>query len=93
MRNRHKLNMETVHNPIYWKQVKDKLEAANTKHASISFRKKLLDDQNRMNYSSEYERIQGILAHSRLPATTVDSLKKRKETLKALGAKAFSISD
>ena len=91
MRNRHKLNMETVRNPIYWKQVKDKLEAANTKTASIAFRKKLLDDQNRMNYSSEYERIQGILAHSRLPATTVDSLKKRKETLKALGAKAFSI--
>ena len=88
---RRKLNMEKVHNPIYWKQVKDKLEAANTKQASIAFRKKLLDDQNRMNYSNEYERIQGILAHSRLPATTVDSLKKRKETLKALGAKKNNI--
>ena len=42
---RHKLNMETVHNPIYWKQVKDKLEAAYSKQASIAFRKKLLDDQ------------------------------------------------
>ena len=88
---RRKLNMEKVHNPIYWKQVKDKLEAANTKQASIAFRKKVLDDQNRANYSSEYERIRGILEHSRLPATTVESLKKRKETLKALGAKAFSI--
>ena len=86
---RRKLNMEKVHNPIYWKQVKDKLEAANTKQASIAFRKKVLDDQNRANYSSEYERIRGILEHSRLPATTVESLKKRKETLKALGAKAF----
>ena len=86
---RRKLNMEKVQNPIYWKQVKDKLEAANTKQASIAFRKKVLDDQNRANYSSEYERIRGILEHSRLPATTVDSLKKRSETLKALGAKAF----
>jgi hypothetical protein len=83
--------METVHNPIYWKLVKDKLEAANTKEASIAFRKKLLDSQNRMNNSSEYERINGILLHSSLPAVTLESLKKRREHLKALGAKAFSI--
>ena len=91
MRYRHKLNMETVNNPIYWKQVKDKLEAANSKTASIAFRKKLLDDQNRMNYSSEYERINGILNHSSLPSRTIEGLKKRREDLKALGAKAFQI--
>ena len=87
---RRKLNMEKVHNPIYWKQVKSKLEAANTKEASIAFRKKLLDDQKRMNYSSEYERINGILNHSSLPSRTIEGLKKRKD-LKALGAKAFQI--
>ena len=76
---RHKLNMETVHNPIYWKQVKDKLEAANSKQASIAFRKKLLDDQKRMNYSSEYEKISGILNYSSLPARTIEGLKKRKD--------------
>jgi len=88
---RHKLNMETVHNPIYWKQVKDKLEAANSKQASIAFRKKRLDDQKRMNYSREYERINGILNHSSLPSRTKEGLKKRREGLKALGAKAFQI--
>ena len=88
---RKKLNMNTVHNPLYWKQVKDKLEAANTKQASIAFRKKLLDDQNRMNYSSEYERIRSILNHSSLPSVTVEGLKKRKEELKKLGAKAFNL--
>jgi len=88
---RHKLNMETVHNPIYWKQVKDRLEAANSKQASIAFRKKLLDDQKRMNYSNEYERINGILNHSSLPSRTIEGLKKRREDLKALGAKAFQI--
>ena len=88
---RHKLNMETVHNPIYWKQVKDKLEAANSKQASIAFRKKLLDDQKRMNYSSEYEKVNGLLNHSSLPSRTIEGLKKRREDLKALGAKAFQI--
>ena len=39
MRHRHKLNMETVHNPLYWKQVKDKLEAANTKKRLNDFSK------------------------------------------------------
>jgi hypothetical protein len=79
MRHRRKLNMETVHNPIYWKQVKDKLEAANTKQASIAFRKKLLDDQKRMNYSREYERINGILNHSSLPSRTIEGLKKEEK--------------
>ena len=88
---RRKVTMETVHNLIYWKQVKDKLEAANSKQASIAFRKKLLDDQKRMNYSSEYERISGILNHSSLPSRTIEGLKKRREDLKALGAKAFQI--
>ena len=83
--------MEKVHNPIYWKQVKDKLEAANTKQSSITFRKKLLDDQKRMNYSSEYKRINGILNHSSLPSRTIEGLKKRREDLKALGANAFQI--
>ena len=88
---RHKLNMQTVHNPIYWKQVKDRLEAANTKIASAEFRKKLLQDQKRMNYSSEYDRIRGILQHSSMPGKTLETLKKRKAELKALGAKAFRI--
>ena len=89
---RHKLNMQTVHHPLYRKQVKDRLEAANTKIASAEFRKKLLQDQKRMNYSSEYDRIRGILQHSSLPGRTLETLKKRKDELKALGAKAFEIA-
>ena len=88
---RHKLNMQTVHHPLYWKQVKDRLEAANTKVASATFRRKLLEDQKRMNYSSEYDRIRGILQHSSLPGRTLETLKKRKDELKSLGAKAFRI--
>ena len=85
---RHKLNMETVHNPIYWKQVKDRLEAANSKQASVAFRKKLLDDQKRMNYSNEYERINGILNHSSLPSRTIEGLKKIRR-FKSIGCKSI----
>ena len=88
---RKKLNMQTVHNPIYWKLVKDRLEAANTKVSSAEFRKKLLEDQERINYSSEYDRIRGILQHSSLPGRTLETLKKRKDELRALGARAFKI--
>ena len=89
---RKKLNMQTVHNPIYWKQVHQRLENANTKIASAEFRKKLLEDQKRTNYSFEYNRIMGILQHSSLPGKTLETLKKRKDELKALGAKAFEIN-
>jgi hypothetical protein len=85
-----KLKMHN-HGPHYWKNVQDRLETFNRKQQLINFRKHLLDSQNRNNYSSEYERIRGILNHSRLPSQTVESLKKRKEQLAALGAKAFSI--
>ena len=86
---RRKLNMEKVHNPIYWKQVKDKLEAANTKQASVAFRKRLLDDQKRMNYSSEYERINGILNPSSLPSRTIEGLQKTKKRFKSIGCKSI----
>ena len=81
--------MEKVHSLIYWKQVKSKLEAANTKEASIALGKKLLDDQKRMNYSSEYERINGILHHSSLPSRTIEGLKKRR-IFKSIRRKSIS---
>ena len=86
-----KLNMNRVHNPIYWEQVAKKLRHANAKKESFTFRRKMLDDQKRNNYSNEYDRIRGILLHSSLPAVTMDALKKRKEHLKALGGKAFTL--
>ena len=85
------LNTSKIANPIYWKRVKDQLEAASTKVASMDYRKKLLDNQKKMNYSMEYEKIRGILAHSSLPFQTLEALKERKNELKKLGARAFAI--
>ena len=90
---RKKLNTSSQTNPLYWKRVKDQLEAINTKVASIALRKKMLDDQTRINYSNEMSNIRGILGSKRLPFITVARLKNRHGELKKLGGKeAFAIN-
>ena len=84
---RKKLNTSLQTNPLYWKRVKDQLEAINTKHSSIALRKKMIDDQHRMNYSNEMSNIRGILGSKRLPFQTVSRLKSRHDELKKLGGK------
>ena len=90
---RTKLNTSIETNPHYWKRVKDQLEAYNIKVASIAYRKKILDDQKRINYSNEMSNIRGVLGSKRLPFQTVARLKTRHEELKRLGGKeAFAIA-
>ena len=84
---RNKLNTSLETNPLYWKRVKDQLEAYNTKVASIAYRKKILDDQKRINYSNEMANIRGVLGSKRLPFQTVERLKTRHDELKRLGGK------
>ena len=84
---RKKLNTSLETNPLYWKRVKDQLEAYNTKVASIAYRKKILDDQKRINYSNEVANIRGVLGSKRLPFQTVERLKTRHDELKRLGGK------
>ena len=79
------------HGLHYAKNLKDTMEAYNTKTASIAFRKKLLDDQKKHNYQSEFEKVRGILAQSNLPFQTVQRLQQRKAHLKELGAKAITM--
>ena len=84
---RKKLNTSSQTNPLYWKRVKDQLEAINTKVASIALRKKMIDDQNRLNYANEMANIRGVLGSKRLPFITVARLKNRHDELKKLGGK------
>ena len=90
---RTKLNTSVETNPHYWERVEDQLEAYNTKVASLAHRKKILDDQKRINYSNEMSNIRGVLGSKRLPFQTVSRLKTRHEELKRLGGKeAFAIA-
>ena len=84
---RKKLNTSSQTNPLYWKRVKDQIEAYNTKVSSIALRKKILDDQTRINYSNEMSNIRGVLGSKRLPFITVARLKNRHDELTKLGGK------
>ena len=79
------------HGLHYAKNLKDTMEAHNTKAASIAFRKQILDNQTKHKYQSEFEKIRGILAQSNQPFKTVQRLKQRKAELKALGATAITM--
>ena len=46
----------------YLKNLKDTLEAHQTKASSILFRKQLLEHQNKINYTTELSRIRGELS-------------------------------
>ena len=75
------------------KHAKDLMEAHTTKQSLISFRKKLLDDQKKNNYSMEYDRVRGILAHSNVvPFATQASLMNRRDKLKQMGAQALGFN-
>jgi len=95
----HKKDKSKFHRSFYdsmglhqLKQAKDQLEAYNTKLGLVSFRKKLLEDQKKNNYSMEYDKIRGMLEQSSLPFQTQAALVNRRDELQKLGAKALSIS-
>ena len=70
----------------YFKALKDKLDAHATKSASITLRKRWIDSQKKMNYTNEYNRIRSELEQSKLKGLSTQSLQKRKDDLKKLGA-------
>ena len=77
------------HSHQYFKNLKDFLEAQKSKTASVLFRKKLIENQNKINYTTEIQRLRGELSRNdtRLPTGTIKTLKDRIEKLKELGGK------
>ena len=69
----------------YWKQIKHMMEMHELKDKSILFRKKLLDDAKKTNYTNEYNRIRGILAHSVVDQQTKQNIENRMTELSKLG--------
>jgi len=72
----------------YFENVQKKLDAHQTKAASITLRKQWLERQKLNNYQNEYDRIRGIIAQNVVKGKSVEGLKKRGEVLKSLGATA-----
>lgn len=71
----------------YFKNLKDLVEAHQSRSASLLYRKKLKEHQDKINYTNEIQRIRGELSRNdtRLPIGTRDTLEKRIAKLKELG--------
>ena len=75
----------------YLEQVRKELEARKSKVGSISYRKKLKQQQDKENFLSEIHRIRGILSQndSRITPTTIERLKQRVKDIENLKFGAF----
>jgi len=75
-------NLDLVKNsPHYFKLVKDMMERHELKAKSINFRMKLLQDRRKSMYQNEYDRIEGIIAHTVVPEQTKDVIQRRMKQL------------
>ena len=87
----HKRVQAIEQQPHYCKHVKNLLEERQSKVQSIDKRNQIIERQNRLNYTLELERINGILSQT-TPGLRHDSiahLKLRKSLLESLGAEAI----
>ena len=77
------------HSHQYFKELKDFLETQKTIAASVMYRKKLREHQDKTNYTNEIQRLRGELSRTdtQLPAGTIKTLMDRVEKLKQLGGK------
>ena len=70
----------------YFTTLKQKLDANATKVSNNNLRREWLKNQKKMNYTNEYNRIRSELEQSKLKGLSTQSLQKRKDDLKKLGA-------
>ena len=74
----------------YFKNLQKQFDAHGTKSSSIALRKQWLDNQKKINYQSEYDRIRSEIAHNVVKGVSTESLKKRQSELQKLGANAIA---
>ena len=71
----------------YFKNLKDFIEAQKNRSASLLYRKKLKEHQDKVNYTNEIQRLRGEISQNdtRLPIGTRKTLEDRIARLKELG--------
>ena len=71
----------------YFKNLKDFVEAQKSRSASLLYRRKLKEHQDKVNYTNEIQRLRGEISKNdtRLPEGTIQTLKDRVARLKQLG--------
>ena len=66
----------------YFKNLKDTLDARQSKVASLEFRKKLLGAQQKLNYNMELDRLRGELSRKTVPARA--QMERRQKDLEKM---------
>jgi hypothetical protein len=74
----------------YYKNLKNQLDAHETKAKSIQFRHNVMEKQKAKNYNNELDRIRGELSNTVLKWNSREHLIKRKLELARLGAIAVT---
>ena len=71
----------------YFKNLKDFVEAQKSRSASLLYRRKLKEHQDKVNYTNEIQRLRGEISKNdtRLPIGTRKTLEDRISKLKELG--------
>ena len=70
----------------YFEKTLKILEKREREQPLKTFRKAIIDTQNRLNYQYEHDKIRDYLSNrSILPASTIESLEKRRQFLNSLG--------
>ena len=72
----------------YLTQLKHITDGFQAKQFLVDARARNIQNQNMLNYQSEYDRIMYALDHSSVRGFNRDMLRKRRNELKALGVKA-----
>jgi hypothetical protein len=74
-----------------FKDLNKQIEARLTITKSVALTNEWRQNQNMINYQSEYDRIRNALENSALPYQTQDSIKKRNIELEKMGVKIYNI--
>ena len=88
-------NIYTNNSLNYYENLKRELDARKTRKRRVLFRTQLLENQEKLNYTNELDRIRGYLStyDSKFPTLTLENLKNKVLKLKELGAKITDKND
>ena len=74
----------------YFENLQKQIDAHHTKASSITLRKAWLDNQNKINYTNEYDRIRSQISQNVVTGASIESLQNRQNVLRSLGAQSIN---
>ena len=86
----HDMTKHVLNRIHYFENLQKQIDAHHTKASSIVLRKTWLDNQKKINYTNEYDRIRSQIASNVVKGLSTNLLEQRQKTLKELGAQSLN---